>query len=294
MKKSRILMKNGAPVLLAAVIASVFACPAKAEDPVTLYTASYYNFGSTAISTVYWRAVNGQKNSDTGARNFSDTGVANPGVFITGNVTNIFPDGQRGFVHGYVPNGTYNRSHIWTDLDAQTGNTATGTAKFSAINPADWTLTFSWLAYDNQNVGYTYITVKINDQWYVSIDGQGTTTVNTVQAKSVTLNPWANQWHLLNLTVAADTSETPNATLSVGSLVATALPAGNITGVGLYIAGAGLANLTSDLVYRIDNFTITGTPGAPAPPVVPEPATVAALAGCFVFAAAVLSRRLLP
>ena len=116
-------------------------------------------------------------------------------------------------------------------------------------------LEFSWYQGHN-NASTTYLTIRIDGQWFVSAVGQTNTAVSSAtlfstqaELKTVPFDPAATNWNTLDF-------DPMLGQLSVGATASTDLPAGQLDAFGLLTEGT----LNS---LRLDAFTITGSATAP-------------------------------
>lgn len=124
------------------------------------------------------------------------------------------------------------------------------------------------------------VQVAGSSDWYAStaqftpFNNFGQFNAATVEQVQRTLNftTSASAWRYFDLT--------PDTSLALGSVSSSALPSSTITGIGFYID----SSTTSITVTRIDDLSISYAP-------VPEPSSVAAIAGLGVFSMAALRRR---
>jgi hypothetical protein len=133
-------------------------------------------------------------------------------------------------------------------------------------------INFSWYQGDAATVSKVQLMVRVGGNWYVSAQAFTNSTavvLTTFQSaselKTLTYNPAATNWFLLNFDGSYDsatltTVNSTKGTLAVGSAAASDL-SGDITGFGLYLDRNGGSGNT-----RFDSFTVQATPSNVAPP----------------------------
>ena len=122
----------------------------------------------------------------------------------------------------------------------------------------------SFYSGNNYTTSLEHFVVEIDNNWYATVQTFGNAAAVTsagnfasqAQLDTFTWTTAASAWEMLNYT--------PGTTLTVGSVLTSALPGDNITAFGLYSDGTG-ANATT----RADTFEIDATPIA-----APEPSSV--------------------
>ncbi|MES2308481.1 MAG: hypothetical protein V4507_06430 [Verrucomicrobiota bacterium] len=231
------------------------------------------NFGSNSGyvslngATVGWNSYT----STTASPNIVDTSSAastsTSGIFTatgaSGNLANVNAPTSANTGTGY---GFVTGQGAGTQYLAYTSQYTVDRSTYSG-------LTLSWFEGDTA-VSSASAVVQIGGSWYIS-GAQATPTVS-----SYTTFPTQGQTMSVALDTATWSSLTVNAgsPFSVGSVVA--IPTGNITAFGLFIA-PGTSNSTS----RFDNFTITSS-------AIPEPSGFILWTGIFMSSAfGLLSRR---
>lgn len=215
-------------------------------------------FGSTennvSVNTVGWTVATGTSGTDYTTSFTTSPGVGGWITHSTGNPTNL-PNVNTG-----TPSSSQSLGIAIVSLSSNDiRNGLIYTNQFS-LNPSTYTegLTFSWTQ-GNSNVNALYqVALQINGSWYASTQTfKNTTAVSSAsnfatqaESGSFTFNTQAASWMNLNFTLGS--------TLNLGSVLAADLPAGAITGFGLYMTSPAA------VTARFDTFTITA---------VPEPAT---------------------
>ncbi len=126
----------------------------------------------------------------------------------------------------------------------------------------------SFYSGNNFTTSLEHFVVQIDGSWYATVQTYGNAAAVTsaanfasqAQLDTFTWTTAASAWETLNYT--------PGTTLTVGSVLSSALPGDNITAFGLYSDGTGVSS-----TMRADTFQIDAT-------AVPEPSSVAlALSG---------------
>jgi len=133
------------------------------------------------------------------------------------------------------------------------------------VNTANYSVNeMSFYSGNNFTAALEHFVVQIDGNWYASVQTFGNAAAVTsaanfasqAQLDTFTWTTAASAWETLNYT--------PGTTLTVGSVLSSALPGDNITAFGLYSDGTG-ANAT----MRADTFQIDATPIA-----APEPSSI--------------------
>jgi len=131
------------------------------------------------------------------------------------------------------------------------------------VNTASYSINdISFYSGNNFTASLEHIVVQIDGNWYATVQTFGNAAAVTsaanfasqAQLDTFTWTTAASAWETLNYT--------PGTTLTVGSVLTSALPGDNITAFGLYSDGTGASS-----TMRADTFQIDATP-------VPEPSSV--------------------
>ena len=140
------------------------------------------------------------------------------------------------------------------------------TSAFTVNTGANTVNDMSFYSGNSFTASLEHFVVQIDGNWYATVQTFGNAAAVTsaanfaaqAQQDTFTWTTAASAWETLNYT--------PGTTLTLGSVLSSALPGDNITAFGLYSDGVGGAGATS----RVDTFEIDATPTA-----VPEPGSVA-------------------
>jgi hypothetical protein len=131
------------------------------------------------------------------------------------------------------------------------------------VNTANYSVNdMSFYSGNNFTASLEHFVVQIDGNWYASVQTFGNAAAVTsaanfasqAQLDTFTWTTAASAWETLNYT--------PGTTLTVGSVLTSALPGDNITAFGLYSDGTG-----ASATMRADTFQIDATP-------VPEPSSI--------------------
>jgi hypothetical protein len=133
------------------------------------------------------------------------------------------------------------------------------------VNTASYSINdMSFYSGNNYTASVEHFVVQIDGSWYASVQTFGNAAAVTsaanfatqAQLDTFTWTTAASAWETLNYT--------PGTTLTIGSVLSSALPGDNITAFGLYSDGTGVSS-----TIRADTFEIDATPIA-----APEPSSV--------------------
>jgi hypothetical protein len=221
--------------------------------------------GMTALSAVNWNAYYGSAtqvatpatagSSGNPANAMISGGPSGPTTNADVNATQV-AGVTSGDSYGFVPLLSYNGS-----------NQIVCCTNEYTIDPAVNTPTaFSWDAASGYSGDLQRLIVQINGQWYASTSPispppgviAGTSFQNGSGTFSTPFSNAASSWDLLNFTPGSD--------LRLGSQLTGPLPAGDITGFGIYAQIADSAGVSNERTF-IDSFEVNASSE------VPEPAT---------------------
>ena len=140
------------------------------------------------------------------------------------------------------------------------------TSAFTVDTTANTVNDMSFYSGNAYTTSSEHFVVQIDGNWYATVQTFGNATAvasaaNFAAQAQQDIFTWttaASAWEILNYT--------PGTTLSLGSVLSSALPGDNITAFGLYSDGVGGTGATT----RADTFQIDATPTG-----VPEPSSVA-------------------
>lgn len=219
-----------------------------------------------AQTTVYYQETFA---GPTGIQAYSTYGwSAHAGPFASDRSTNIFTgsnDGQFVSGSGVSPDTTLG---IGAKTFATTGRTAIEwTAEFTPVS----TDLVSSISFQTNNDSFTdvqRVAIRIDTTWYVSAETFGNSSSGW-QQHTLDFTTDASAWLSLDFV--------PGSSLSMGVVLTSDLPSGNLTAIGLF-------NPDHTGTYRFDDVTLTTL-------VIPEPSTVAALGGTAALVCALGLRR---
>lgn len=143
-----------------------------------------------------------------------------------------------------------------SDYAAKANNSPIGLAwtnEFAAFDRSvEEITTLSFVSNNNNNVGTMRFAVQIGTTWYATNQtfthaggGAASTWATTGEIETFNFTTVAAAWRMLNFT--------PNSTLSLGAVLSSDLPSGNLNAAGILIEG------NTDIV-RYDNFQINQVP----------------------------------
>ena len=204
-------------------------------------TAGNIALNSPAID---WRGYSGNFANDNSSNTASGSG------FTVSNGTGS--DGGAGYV---FKNGG-------------SGKGITYTSDFTPLNRSSMEIeSFTFALNNNNSTDSFYVAIQLDvsgtPTWFVNATAFTVSTPLTWETKTLTFSTSASEWYNLTLD--------PGVSLSVGSMLSSDLPSGNLIGAGIYTTNGLITAGGPTQNIRFDSFEIA---------VVPEPASLSLAGAC--------------